>query len=124
MTILVGTCSWTDKTLIESGNFYPEDVKTPEARLKFYASKFPICRMGGDESRCGDDSASWRNHGTWEKKGLKAASDRFDYWYDKKELKELAPKIEALKAKKVHVLFNVNNQDQGQKGAAMLQSLF
>jgi uncharacterized protein YecE (DUF72 family) len=64
-----------------------------------------------------------RNHGTWEKKGLKAASDRFDYWYDKKELKELVPEIKALEAKQVHVLFNVNNQDQGQKGAAALTSL-
>ena len=45
MTVLVGTCSWTDKTLIDSGNFYPEDVKTPEARLKFYASKFPIVEV-------------------------------------------------------------------------------
>lgn len=291
MTILVGTCSWSDKTLIESGNFYPQDVKTPEARLKFYASKFPIVEVDSSyyaipaektakqwAERTPDDfvfdikafrlltthqtqpkalpkhvreslpvakktvyykdlprellDAVWnefrapllplnkagklgvvlfqfppwflphkeslahieeciermegyklavefrhpmwfadkgrdrtlgflrehglvnvivdepqglktsvpavwevtnpdvamirlhgRNHGTWEKKGLKAASDRFDYWYDKKELKELAPKIEALEAKKVHVLFNVNNQDQGQKGAAMLQSL-
>lgn len=291
MTILVGTCSWTDKTLIESGSFYPEDVKTPEARLKFYASKFPIVEVDSSYyaipsertakqwvERTPDDflfdvkafrlltthqtqpralpkhvaeslsvvkknvyykdlpqelvDAVWsefraalrplkkagklgivlfqfppwflpnkeslahievciermegyqlavefrhptwfsekgrertlefeskhrlvnvivdepqglktsvpavwevtnpdvamirlhgRNHATWEQKGLKAASDRFDYWYDKKELKELALKIEALKAKKVHVLFNVNNQDQGQKGAAMLQSL-
>jgi uncharacterized protein YecE (DUF72 family) len=45
MSILVGTCSWTDKTLIDSGNFYPEDVKTPEARLKFYASKFPVVEV-------------------------------------------------------------------------------
>lgn len=291
MTILVGTCSWTDKTLIDSGNFYPEDVKTPEARLKFYASKFPIVevdssyyaipaektakqwvertpddflfdvkafrlltthqtqpkalpkhvreslpvakktiyykdlprelvdavwsefrapllplkkagklgvvlfqfppwflphkeslahieecieRMGGYQLAVEFRHPMWfadkggkrtlaflrehdlvnvivdepqglktsvptvwevtnpdvamirlhgRNHGAWEKKGLKAASDRFDYWYDKKELKELVPEIKALEAKKVHVLFNVNNQDQGQKGAATLQSL-
>jgi uncharacterized protein YecE (DUF72 family) len=64
-----------------------------------------------------------RNHGTWEKRGLQAASDRFDYWYEKKELKELVPEIKGLQAKNVHVLFNVNNQDQGQKGAATLQSL-
>jgi uncharacterized protein YecE (DUF72 family) len=42
MTILVGTSSWTDKPLIDSGNFYPENAKTPEARLRFYASQFPI----------------------------------------------------------------------------------
>jgi uncharacterized protein YecE (DUF72 family) len=291
MKILVGTCSWTDKTLIDSGNFYPEDVKTPEARLKFYASKFPIVevdssyyaipsertakqwvertpsdfvfdvkafrlltthqtqpkvlpkhvaeslpvvkktvyykdlpreltdavwsefraalrplkdagklgvvlfqfppwllphkeslahieecieRMGDYKLAVEFRHQTWfsdkgqertlaflrkhrlvnvivdepqglktsvppvwevtnpdvamirlhgRNHGTWEKKGLKAASDRFDYWYDKKELKELVPELKALEAKKVHVLFNVNNQDQGQKAATALQSL-
>lgn len=66
-----------------------------------------------------------RNHGTWEKKGLKTASERFDYWYDEKELRELAPKIDALaeKVRQVQVLFNNNREDQGQKGAAMLQKL-
>ncbi|MDB5923520.1 MAG: hypothetical protein JWN13_2456 [Betaproteobacteria bacterium] len=291
MKILVGTCSWTDKTLIDSGNFYPEDVKTPEARLKFYASKFPIVEVDSSyyaipsertakqwAERTPDDfvfdvkafrlltthqtqpkvlpkhvseslpvvkktvyykdlprelvDAVWsefraalrplkdsgklglvlfqfppwflphkeslahieeciermegyqlavefrhqtwfldkgrertlaferkhglanvivdepqglktsippvwevtngdvamvrlhgRNHSTWERKGLKAASERFDYWYDRNELKKLVPEIKGLEAKKVHVLFNVNHQDQGQKGAATLQSL-
>jgi hypothetical protein len=40
-TTLVGTSSWTDKTLLASGRFYPADAKTPEARLRFYASQFP-----------------------------------------------------------------------------------
>ena len=291
--IVVGTSSWTDKTLIECGRFYPPEVKTPEARLKFYASQFPIvevdssyyaipteqtaklwvertpkdfvfdvkafrlltthqtqpkvlpkhvseslpvtkksvyykdlpnelldavwsefraalrplkeagklgvvlfqfppwflphkqslvhieqcvARMEGfrlavefrhpmwfsergrertlaferehgiahvvvDEPQGLKTSvpAIWeatcrevaivrlhgRNHGTWEKKGLKAASERFDYWYDERELKELAPNIDALahQAQRVHVLFNNNFQDQGQKGAMMLRSL-
>ena len=66
-----------------------------------------------------------RNHGTWEKKGLKTASERFDYWYDEKELKALAPEIDAIanEAERVHVLFNNNFQDQGQRGAQMLQNL-
>jgi uncharacterized protein YecE (DUF72 family) len=66
-----------------------------------------------------------RNHGTWEKKGLKAASERFDYWYDEQELKGLAPQIDAIagEAQRVHVLFNNNFQDQGQRGAKMLQHL-
>ena len=290
MTILVGTSSWTDKSLIESGNFYPQDVKTPEERLRFYASQFDIVevdssyyaipseknaklwvertpddfvfdvkafrlltthqtqpkvlpkhvreslpvdkktvyykdlpnelldavwsefraalqplkkagklgvvlfqfppwflphkeswvhiedcveRMKGFQLAVEFRHAKWfderaartvaslrkrglvnvivdepqglktsvpavwevtnpelamvrlhgRNHGTWEKKGLGAASERFDYWYDKKELQELAPNIEALEAKNVHVLFNNNNQDQGQKGAAMLKGM-
>lgn len=40
--ILVGTCSWTDPTLIQSGRFYPEWAKSAEARLGFYASQFRI----------------------------------------------------------------------------------
>ena len=66
-----------------------------------------------------------RNHTTWEKKGLKAASERFDYWYDETELKALLPEIKGLtaKAERVHVLFNNNNQDQGQTGAAMLKQM-
>ena len=37
---MVGTASWTDKTLIETTDFYPPDVKTPEERLRFYAAQF------------------------------------------------------------------------------------
>lgn len=36
----VGTCSWTDRTLIEESDFYPKDVQTPAARLRFYATYF------------------------------------------------------------------------------------
>jgi uncharacterized protein YecE (DUF72 family) len=36
----VGTASWTDKTLIESGTFYPKQVTTAEGRLRFYAEHF------------------------------------------------------------------------------------
>ncbi|HEB12963.1 MAG TPA: DUF72 domain-containing protein [Actinobacteria bacterium] len=36
----VGTCSWTDPTLTESGLFYPALRMTAEQRLKFYASNF------------------------------------------------------------------------------------
>lgn len=43
--ILVGTSSWTDKTLIECGRFYPAAVTTPEERLRFYASQFPIVEI-------------------------------------------------------------------------------
>lgn len=43
--ILVGTSSWTDKTLIASGRFYPPDVKTPEARLRHYAGLFPLVEV-------------------------------------------------------------------------------
>jgi len=38
--IRVGTCSWTEKTLIQSGEFYPSGVKTAEGRLRYYAGSF------------------------------------------------------------------------------------
>ena len=37
--IRIGTCSWAEKSLIESGTFYPEGVTTPEQRLRYYADK-------------------------------------------------------------------------------------
>ena len=40
--LLLGTASWTDKPLIESGEFYPPDAKNAEARLRYYASQFPL----------------------------------------------------------------------------------
>jgi uncharacterized protein YecE (DUF72 family) len=38
--VTVGTCSWTEKTLIQSGEFYPRGVKTAEGRLRYYADYF------------------------------------------------------------------------------------
>jgi uncharacterized protein YecE (DUF72 family) len=40
--ILVGTCSWTDKTLVEDTDWYPRKSMTAEERLKYYAGRFPI----------------------------------------------------------------------------------
>lgn len=45
MTVLIGTASWTDKSLIESRLFYPPEVKSPEDRLKFYAGRFPLVEV-------------------------------------------------------------------------------
>src|SRR6266540_3331867 len=42
---LVGISSWTERTLIKEGNFYPPAAKTAEARLQFYASQFPIVEL-------------------------------------------------------------------------------
>ncbi|MBF0466964.1 MAG: DUF72 domain-containing protein, partial [Nitrospirae bacterium] len=38
--IRTGTCSWTEKTLIKSGEFYPKDARSAEQRLKYYADHF------------------------------------------------------------------------------------
>src|SRR5215212_2791097 len=45
MTILVGTASRTDKSLIESGKFYPPSAKDAETRLRYYASQFPMVEV-------------------------------------------------------------------------------
>ena len=42
--IKVGTASWTDRTLIESG-WYPPEARTAAARLRFYASRFPLVEV-------------------------------------------------------------------------------
>src|ERR1700683_4295567 len=43
-SILVGTASWTDKTLLASG-WYPPEADTPEKRLRFYARQFPLVEV-------------------------------------------------------------------------------
>lgn len=43
--ILIGTASWTDKTLIQSGAFYPKEANTAEKRLRYYAKTFPIVEV-------------------------------------------------------------------------------
>jgi uncharacterized protein YecE (DUF72 family) len=42
--IRLGTAGWTDKTLIDSG-WYPSDASTPEKRLRYYASQFPLVEV-------------------------------------------------------------------------------
>ncbi|HEY7801829.1 MAG TPA: DUF72 domain-containing protein [Dehalococcoidia bacterium] len=60
-----------------------------------------------------------RNAETWEKKGLRMASERFRYEYDTKELKELAQPVKqvAAAARETHVTFNNNYQDMAQRNA-------
>jgi len=43
--VRIGTASWTDKTLIACGRFYPKGATTAEARLRHYASQFPIVEV-------------------------------------------------------------------------------
>jgi uncharacterized protein YecE (DUF72 family) len=42
--ILVGTASWTDRTLLDSG-WYPPEADTPDKRLRFYARQFPLVEV-------------------------------------------------------------------------------
>jgi uncharacterized protein YecE (DUF72 family) len=43
--VLVGICSWTEKTLVEESDWYPQRTMTPEERLRFYASQFPLTEV-------------------------------------------------------------------------------
>ena len=43
--VLVGTASWTEKTLLASRSFYPPAANTPEKRLRYYARHFPVVEV-------------------------------------------------------------------------------
>ena len=43
--IRVGTCSWTEKSLIQSKEFYPKGVNTAEERLRYYADRFDVVEV-------------------------------------------------------------------------------
>lgn len=43
--VLIGSASWTDPTLVKSGLFYPPSARTAEARLRYYASQFPLVEV-------------------------------------------------------------------------------
>jgi uncharacterized protein YecE (DUF72 family) len=42
--VRVGTASWTDPTLLKSG-WYPKGANSAEARLRYYATRFPIVEV-------------------------------------------------------------------------------
>ena len=66
-----------------------------------------------------------RNAETWEKKGLTASSERFDYEYQEHELREFIQPVRRLaqQAQHIHVLFNNNLRDQGIRGARLFGAL-
>jgi uncharacterized protein YecE (DUF72 family) len=43
--VYYGACSWTDRTLIDAGTFYPGNAQTAADRLAHYASQFPIVEV-------------------------------------------------------------------------------
>lgn len=67
-----------------------------------------------------------RNSATWNVKGATAASDRFNYDYGAAEIGSLAGQIHPLAAQvgQMHVIFNNNMEDQGQRNAkSMIEAL-
>ena len=43
--VLIGVASWTDPSMTAPGVFYPADATKPEARLRYYASRFPLVEV-------------------------------------------------------------------------------
>lgn len=43
--IRIGSASWTDPTMIAPHVFYPDGVASPEARLRYYAARFPLVEV-------------------------------------------------------------------------------
>ncbi|MBV9364142.1 MAG: DUF72 domain-containing protein [Solirubrobacterales bacterium] len=44
-TVLTGSCSWTDKTLVDDADWYPGKTMSAEERLRYYASQFPLTEI-------------------------------------------------------------------------------
>lgn len=43
--VRVGIASWTDPTMTAPGVFYPDDVRSAEERLRYYASLYPLVEV-------------------------------------------------------------------------------
>src|SRR5262245_29034626 len=41
----IGTCSWTDPSLIRCKRFYPRGYGSAERRLQYYATQFPLVEI-------------------------------------------------------------------------------
>jgi uncharacterized protein YecE (DUF72 family) len=57
--IRVGTCSFAEKSLIRSGEFYPPEAKTSEARLRYYASHFDAVEVDSTYYAVPDPRTTW-----------------------------------------------------------------
>jgi uncharacterized protein YecE (DUF72 family) len=43
--VLLGSCSWADKTLVQDADWYPQRTMSAEERLRYYASQFPLTEI-------------------------------------------------------------------------------
>ena len=43
--VLTGSCSWTDRTLVQDADWYPQRTMSAEERLRYYASQFPLTEI-------------------------------------------------------------------------------
>ncbi len=44
-TVLTGSCSWTDRTLVQDADWYPRKTMSAEERLRYYAAQFPLTEI-------------------------------------------------------------------------------
>jgi uncharacterized protein YecE (DUF72 family) len=44
-TVLTGSCSWTDRTLVQEADWYPRKTMSAEERLRYYAERFPLAEI-------------------------------------------------------------------------------
>lgn len=44
-TVLTGSCSWTDRTMVEESDWYPRRSMSAEERLRYYAAQFPLTEI-------------------------------------------------------------------------------
>jgi uncharacterized protein YecE (DUF72 family) len=65
-----------------------------------------------------------RNKEAWNIKA-DASSSRFDYWYSPEELAAMVPEVREIASRvdAMHIVFNTNNQDQGQVNARLMRQL-
>lgn len=42
---LLGSCSWTERTLVQDGDWYPKKTMSAEDRLRYYAAQFPLTEI-------------------------------------------------------------------------------
>jgi uncharacterized protein YecE (DUF72 family) len=59
--VLVGTCSWTDKTLVKDTTWYPKKTMSAAERLAFYTAHFPVVEADSTYYRppSSDLAAAW-----------------------------------------------------------------
>jgi uncharacterized protein YecE (DUF72 family) len=43
--VLIGSCSWADRTLVQDADWYPRRTMSAEERLRFYSSRFPLTEI-------------------------------------------------------------------------------
>ncbi len=147
-TVLTGSCSWTDRTLVSDADWYPRRTMSAEERLRFYASQFPLteidstyyappaeqqARLWAERTPAGFrfDVKAYSlltGHPTsprslW--RGSRSAAERFRYLYSEEELAELARQIEPVlsEAREAHPLMNNCYRDYSVRNAAQLRDL-